>query len=104
MFSLLSMLIHIINSIFSGIYTSLFLKPKHDKKTTVILWSIIYFIMQVVMDAAERADTEDMQQELLAFSNRVSAMKQEEYQIIRGLRNKQQLFSYPMPSIAKIIV
>ena len=43
------MLIHIVNSIFSGIYTSLFLKPKHDKKSTVILWSIIYFIMQVVI-------------------------------------------------------
>ncbi|MBQ8245555.1 MAG: sensor histidine kinase [Lachnospiraceae bacterium] len=49
MFSLLSILIHIINSIFSGVYTSLFLKPKHDKKTTVILWIIIYFIMQVVI-------------------------------------------------------
>ena len=49
MFSLLSMLIHIINSIFSGIYTSLFLKPKHDKKSTVILWSIIYFLMQVLI-------------------------------------------------------
>lgn len=49
MFSLLSILIHIINSIFSGVYISLFLKPKHDKKTTVILWSIIYFIMQVVI-------------------------------------------------------
>ena len=49
MFSLLSMLIHIINSIFSGIYTSLFLKPKHNKKSTVILWCIIYFIMQVVI-------------------------------------------------------
>ena len=49
MFSLLSMLIHIINSIFSGVYTSLFLKPKHDKKSTVILWSIIYFLMQVLI-------------------------------------------------------
>ena len=51
-----------------------------------------------VMDAAERTDTEEMQQELLAFSNRVSAMTQEEYQMIRGLRNKQQLFSFPMPN------
>ena len=49
MFSLLSILIHIINSIFSGVYTSLFLKPKHDKKATVILWIMIYFIMQVVI-------------------------------------------------------
>lgn len=57
-----------------------------------------------VMDVAERADTEDMQQELLAFSNRVSTMTKEEYQVIRGLRNKQQLFSFPMQSIAKIIV
>ena len=52
-----------------------------------------------VMDAAERADTEDMQQELLAFSNKVSAMTQEEYQVIRGLRNKQQFFSFPMPKV-----
>lgn len=57
-----------------------------------------------VMDAAERADTEGIQEQLLAFSNRISAMTQEEYQVIRGLRNKQQLFSFPMPSIAKIIV
>ena len=49
MFSLLSILIHIINSIFSGVYTSQFLKQKHDKKATVILWSIIYFIIQVVI-------------------------------------------------------
>ena len=57
-----------------------------------------------VMDAAERTDTEEMQQELIAFGNSISAMTQEEYQVIRGLRNKQQLFSFPMPSIAKIIV
>jgi len=56
-------------------------------------------VVMHVMDVAERADTEDMQQELLAFSNRVSAMTQEEYQILRGLRNKQQLFSFPLPSI-----
>ncbi len=52
-----------------------------------------------VMDAAERADTEEIQQELLAFSHRISAMTQEEYQVIQGLRNKQQLYSFPMPSI-----
>ena len=52
-----------------------------------------------VMDVAERTDTEEMQQELLAFSSRVSAMTQEEYQMLRKLRNKQQLFSFPMPSI-----
>lgn len=52
-----------------------------------------------VMDAAERADTEEMQQELLAFSNRISAMIQEEYHIIRGLRNNQKLFSFPLPQI-----
>ena len=56
-------------------------------------------VVMHVMDAAEQADTEDMQQELLAFSNRVSAMTQEEYQVIRGLRNKQQLFSFPLPNI-----
>lgn len=49
MFNLLSILIHIINSIFSGIYTSQFLKPKQDKKITVILWSIIYFVVQMVI-------------------------------------------------------
>lgn len=41
-----------------------------------------------VMDAVERTDTEEMQQELLSFSNRISAMTQEEYQVIRELRNK----------------
>lgn len=56
-------------------------------------------VVMNVMDAAERADTEEMQQELLAFSKRVSSMTQEEYQMIRGLRNKQQLFSFPLPSI-----
>ena len=56
-------------------------------------------VVMHVMDAAERADTEDMQQELLAFSNRISAMTQEEYQVIRRLRNKQNLFSFPLPSI-----
>lgn len=60
--------------------------------------------MMHVMDAAEQADTEEMRQELLAFSNRMSAMTQEEYQMIRGLRNKQKLFSFPLPSIVKIIV
>ena len=54
-----------------------------------------------VMDAAERADTEEMQQELLAFSSRVSAMTQEEYQMLRELRNKQQLFSFPVPKVKK---
>ena len=58
-----------------------------------------YVLVMHVMDAAERADTEEMQQELLEFSNRVSAMTQEEYQMIRGLRNKQKLFSFPMPKV-----
>ena len=49
MFSLLSVLIHIINSVFSGIYTSQFLKSKQNPKTTIILWSIVYFIFQVVI-------------------------------------------------------
>ena len=52
-----------------------------------------------VMDTAERTDAEEMQQELLAFSSRVSAMTQEEYQMLRELRNKQQLFSFPIPQI-----
>ena len=58
-----------------------------------------YVLVMHVMDAAERADTEEMQQELLAFSSRVSAMTQEEYQMLRELRNKQQLFSFPMPKL-----
>ena len=49
MFSLLSILIHIINSIFSGVYTSQFLKCKQNKKITIISWTIIYFVVQVVI-------------------------------------------------------
>lgn len=49
MFSLLSVLIHIINSMFSGIYTSQFLKSKRNPKATIVLWSIVYFIFQVVI-------------------------------------------------------
>lgn len=49
MFSLLSMLIHIINSIFSGVYTSQFLKSKQNKKITIILWTLTYFVVQVVI-------------------------------------------------------
>ena len=48
MFNLLSILIHIINSIFSGLYTSQFLKSKQNKKLTITLWSVIYFVIQVV--------------------------------------------------------
>ena len=43
MFSLLSMLIHIINSIFSGVYISQFLKCKRSKKITIFLWTLTYF-------------------------------------------------------------
>ena len=49
MFSLLSILIHIINSIFSGVYISQFLKCKHSKKTTIFLWTLTYFVIQVVI-------------------------------------------------------
>ena len=49
MFSLLSILIHIINSIFSGLYTSQFLKCKQNKKATIILWTLTYFVTQVVI-------------------------------------------------------
>lgn len=49
MFSLLSILIHIINSIFSGVYTSQFLKCKQNKKITIFLWTLIYFVIQVVI-------------------------------------------------------
>ena len=47
--SLLSMLIHIINSIFSGVYISQFLKCKQSKKTTIILWTLTYFVVQVII-------------------------------------------------------
>uniref|UniRef100_UPI0040571A19 sensor histidine kinase n=1 Tax=Agathobacter sp. TaxID=2021311 RepID=UPI0040571A19 len=49
MFSLLSILIHIINSIFSGVYTSQFLKSKQNKKATIILWTLTYFVVQMVI-------------------------------------------------------
>ncbi len=49
MFNFLSILIYITNSFFSGIYTSQFLKPKQNKKVTIILWSIIYFMAQIVI-------------------------------------------------------
>ena len=49
MFNFLSILIHLINSIFSGLYISQFLRFKHKKKVTVILWSIIYFMAQIVI-------------------------------------------------------
>lgn len=49
MFNLLSIMIYIINSIFSGIYTIQFLKCKQNKKTTVLLWAITYFIAQVIL-------------------------------------------------------
>ena len=49
MFSLLSILLHVINSIFSGIYTSQFLKARCNKKITIILWAVVYFLVQVVI-------------------------------------------------------
>ena len=49
MFNLLSILIHIINSIFSGVYISQFLKCKQNKKATIILWTFTYFVVQVVI-------------------------------------------------------
>lgn len=49
MFNLLSILIHIINSIFSGVYTSRFLKCKQNKKATIILWTLTYFVVQMVI-------------------------------------------------------
>ena len=49
MFSLLSVLIHIINSIFSGVYTSQFLRSKQNKKATFILWTLTYFVVQMVI-------------------------------------------------------
>ena len=49
MFSLLSTLIHIVNSIFSAIYTGQFLNAKNNKKITVIMWSAIYFMVQMVI-------------------------------------------------------
>ena len=49
MFNTLSILIHLINSIFSGLYISQFLKSKLDKKLTISLWLVIYFALQVAI-------------------------------------------------------
>lgn len=49
MFDSLSILIHIINSIFSGLFTGQFLKSKENRKITIILWAAIYFISQIVI-------------------------------------------------------
>jgi len=55
MFNFLSILIHIINSIFSGIYTSHFMKTRmlfhkmQNKKITVIFWSVLYFVAQMII-------------------------------------------------------
>ena len=66
MFSLLSVLIHIMNSIFSGVYTSQFLKIKQNKKITVALWSLIYFTVQVVIF--------DVLHNLYPFNNMIGAI------------------------------
>ena len=49
MFNTLFILIHLINSIFSGLYTSQFLKSKLEKKLTIALWLVIYFALQVAI-------------------------------------------------------
>ena len=38
-----------INSIFSGIYASQFLKAKRNEKTTIFLWTILYFMVQAAV-------------------------------------------------------
>ncbi len=49
MFNLLSVLLYIVNSIFSAIYTSKFLKTKQNKKASFILWIVLYFTAQFVI-------------------------------------------------------
>ena len=67
MFDLLSLLLHFINSIFSGLYTSWFLKSKQNKKMTITLWSFIYFVVQVVVF--------DMVHSWYPFNNKGSDLK-----------------------------
>ncbi len=66
MFDLLSILIHIINSIFSGLYSSQFLKSKKSKKTSIAVWSVIYFVVQVALF--------DVIHSLYPFNNMIGAI------------------------------
>lgn len=47
--TLLSFSIHLINSIFGGIYTGSFLKKKYRKKITLIIWIVIYLLSQIAI-------------------------------------------------------
>ncbi len=46
---MLSVSIYLVNSILSDIYTQNFLKEKYSKKVVFIIWSVIYFIIQIMI-------------------------------------------------------
>lgn len=46
---MLSVSIYLMNSILSGIYTQNFLKEKYSKKVVFTIWSVIYFIIQIMI-------------------------------------------------------
>lgn len=46
---LLSFSIHLINSIFGGIYTGSFLKEKYREKITLVIWIVIYLLSQIII-------------------------------------------------------
>lgn len=46
---MLSVSIYLMNSILSGIYTQSFLKKKYSKKVVFIIWSVIYFLIQIMI-------------------------------------------------------
>lgn len=47
--TLLSVLIHLINSVSSGIYTGSFLKEKYGKNITLAIWISMHFLSQIVI-------------------------------------------------------
>ena len=46
---MLSVSIYLVNSILSDIYTQNFLKEKYSKKVVFKIWSVIYFINQIMI-------------------------------------------------------
>lgn len=49
MFNLLSVVLHLVNSVFSAIYVSHFHLTKYNKNLTAIWWGIIYFLFQIII-------------------------------------------------------
>lgn len=55
-FMLMPVSIHFINSLFSGIYSASFLISKHAKRTTIGIWTILFFLFQIaIFEVAARA-------------------------------------------------